>query len=88
MRAKSNRFTSGPVLETDLPPHEAWKGEIYDEVARLAHCDHSDAQGLVDGQPFALAQQWALGASAKAAAVVVLKAATPKPPANPIQIFP
>ncbi len=65
-------------LDTPRQSRSDWEGAIYNELETLTPCTRSDAQAIADGQQFVLAQQWALGASAKDAAAAVLKSATVK----------
>lgn len=55
---------------------EDWVGEIYAAVEQQIEVTRSDAQGIVDGQAFVLAQQWAMDSTPEDAARAIIKSAT------------
>ena len=51
--------------QNTISQRDEWEGEVYDEVEILFDCCRSDAQGIVECQPFIMAQSWGLGLSPK-----------------------
>lgn len=64
-------------LETASPLYEEWEEAIYQQIETVHNMTRSDAQGIVMGQAFAMAQAWGLGQEAIEAAKTVIDAATP-----------
>ena len=50
-----------------MSDYEIWVGEIIQEIL-ASGLSHSDAQGLMEAQEFAVTQSWGLGLSSVAAA--------------------
>lgn len=63
-----------------MQDYKNWENDIIEQIEQSG-MTHSDAQGLVMGQEFAMTQSWGLGLDAKAAAVKIIAASTPALPA-------
>ena len=59
-----------------MSEYETWEAEITQQVEAMG-MTRSDAEGLVMGQEFSMAQSWGLGLNASDAAMKVIAAATP-----------
>lgn len=46
----------------------SWEAGIIDEIAATLEVTYSDATGIVEAQPFYMAQSWSKGMDAKATA--------------------
>lgn len=57
-----------------MSTYEQWLDGIYRALECGSDLTRSDAQGIVDGQPFETARQWALSASPETAAAAILRA--------------
>lgn len=70
-------------MTTDTPEtHNLSYDDWEDQIICIIEADgegmtRSDAQGVLEAQPFEQARQWSLGAAPEIAAVAILKAATP-----------
>lgn len=49
-----------------------WENAVVEEVAEALQVCHSDASGIVDGQPFFMQQSWGKGMDAKQTAGKIL----------------
>ena len=56
-----------------MQDYKNWKNDIIEQIEQSG-MTHSDAQGLVMGQEFAMTQSWGLGLDAKAAATKIIAA--------------
>jgi hypothetical protein len=59
--------------------HAEWEDEVTRQIEQTQCVCRSDAQAIVEGQPFTMAQSWGLGLDPEKAADRVLKAASPSP---------
>lgn len=68
-------------MTNNMNSRTAWEGDVIDIVAEALEVTHSDATGIVDAQAFRMAQAWARGDGAKAAAESVIAEGEPPAPA-------
>lgn len=70
----SMKTNTGGESPTKQAAYADWLGAVYIEIENALGCTRSDAQGIADAQPFALAQSWGAGKDALETAEAVLKA--------------
>ena len=65
-----------PSMTDTKDDYESWLDEITQEVEALG-MTRSDAQGVVQSQPFAVTQSWGMGLNPTDTAKKIIAAATP-----------
>lgn len=55
-----------------MSEHSSWEGDVINAVANALEISYSDASGVVEAQPFYMAQSWSKGLDAQATAQKIL----------------